>query len=95
MHADDITPYVCCAKCGSQDTRLVNTVVVPLKSKTMTLNELRKEVLSLCKKVRKQFNRKSWQDGLLDDEFLSKVIEPLVSKIQCDIHIEKGGQYVP
>ena len=24
-HLDDITPHVCCSKCGSQDTRLLKT----------------------------------------------------------------------
>lgn len=28
-HADTVTPHVCCAKCGSQDTRLIRPRLAP------------------------------------------------------------------
>jgi len=43
-HADNIAPEVCCEKCGSQDTRLVNNPIAP-----MSQNNNRKPIFVECK----------------------------------------------
>jgi hypothetical protein len=66
-----------------------NTMVEPLRSKTMTLNELQLATLDLIRKVRFQMNRLPYQDGMSDFEFLENVVEPLEQKIYADRHVAK------
>lgn len=58
--------------------------VKPLKSRTMTLNELQLETLDLIRKVRFQFNKNPYEEGMTDDEFLDQVVWPLESQIYSD-----------
>jgi hypothetical protein len=62
-------------------------MVEPLKSRTMTLGELQLKTLDLCKKVRKQLNRKAHEPGLSDAEFLDQVVEPLKTIIEQDRYV--------
>ena len=63
--------------------------VEPLKSKTMTLQELQKRTLKVLKLVRKQFNRAAHEDGMSDTEFLDKVVGSLEWDIKSDRAVEK------
>lgn len=64
-------------------------MVTPLRSKTMTLNELQLETLDLLRKVRFQFNRAAHEDGMSDNEFLDQIVDPLETKIYQDRQVLK------
>jgi len=64
------------------------TTVRPLKSKTMTIDELRTSVLTFMRQTRKQFNRAAHDEGMSDNEFLSHVLDPLEYRIRADRDVE-------
>lgn len=64
-------------------------MIEPLKSRTMTLDELRKRTLKLIRDVRKQLHRKPWQAGPTDNEFESTVLYELEADIKQDIEVER------
>jgi len=63
--------------------------VPPLRKRIMPLDELRKRTRRVLRQCIKQFNRKGWQPGMSDSEFISKVIESLLTDISQDIEMEK------
>jgi len=64
----------------------------PLKSKTMTLGELQLAVIKLCREVRIQFNRAAYEDGMSDNEFLDRIVEPLKTRIHRDRDVIKSAK---
>lgn len=65
-------------------------MVEPLRSRTMTLEQLQCETLQMIKKVRKQLYKSPWQEGLSDEEFIDKVLSPFAEKIKQDMEIQDG-----
>jgi hypothetical protein len=63
--------------------------VRPLKSRTMTLNELQLQTLDVLRKVKFQFGRKAHEDGMSDSEFVEHVVDPLSEKIYADRQVLK------
>lgn len=59
-------------------------MVEPLKSRTMTLDELQRETLKVLRKVRRQLNRSPYQSGMSDLEFMEEVLDPLQMRILAD-----------
>ena len=59
-------------------------MVEPLKSRTMTLDELQRETLSLIKKLKRQLRRSPHEGGLSDEEFIDDVVESLETTIRQD-----------
>lgn len=66
--------------------------VPPLKSRTMTLNQLQLETLDLIRKVKFQLNRQGWEEGISDAEFIDKILAPLEFKIYADRAIGRETQ---
>ena len=58
--------------------------VEPLRKKTMTLSELQMKTLDVLRKVRFQFNRQAYDDGMSDTEFLDQIIDPFETEIYQD-----------
>ena len=58
--------------------------VEPLKSRTMTLDELQTATLRLIKKVKRQLRRSPHEGGLSDEEFIDEVVESLETVIHQD-----------
>jgi hypothetical protein len=63
--------------------------VRPLKKKTMTLSQLQLRTLDVLRKVRFQFRRQGFEDGMSDSEFIDKVLEPFATDIYQDRQILK------
>ena len=63
--------------------------VTPLKSCTMTLSQLQMETLNVLRKVKFQFGRQAHEDGMSDNEFIEKVVDPLIEVIYQDRQILK------
>ena len=63
--------------------------VKPLKSKTMTLNELQLRTLNFLRLVRFQFNRQAHEEGMSDGEFIEQVLDPLETTIYQDRQVLK------
>lgn len=61
----------------------------PLQSRTMTLEELQQRTLDVLAKVRKQFFRNPYEEGLSDWEFLDEVVSPLEIEIRQDQMMQK------
>lgn len=61
--------------------------VQPLKSRTMTLNELQLQTLNVLRLVKFQLQRQAHEDGMSDSEFVEQVIEPLETVIHQDRHV--------
>ena len=61
--------------------------VKPLRSRTMTLDQLQLETLDLIRKVRFQLQRQGYEEGMSDEEFMEQIVEPLEHKIYADRHI--------
>lgn len=61
----------------------------PLKSRTMTLAELRKRTLKFIKATRKQIHRQHWEKGPTDDEFVNGILHDLENDIKADIETER------
>lgn len=58
--------------------------VEPLKSRTMTLNELQLRTMDVLRKVKFQLHRAAHQDGMSDGEFIDQVVDPLIEEIYQD-----------
>lgn len=69
--------------------------VKPLTKSTMTLSQLQNRTLEVLRKVRRQFNKKHYQEGLSDDEFFEEVVEPLIADICQDKEILKMAKQEP
>lgn len=63
--------------------------VRPLQKKTMTLSELQLKTLDVLRKVRFQFNRQAYDDGMSDTEFLDQIIDPFETEIYQDLQMLK------
>lgn len=63
--------------------------VEPLKSRTMTLNELQLATLDLIRKVRFQLNHNPFEEGMSDKEFDSEILCDLETVIIQDRQIIK------
>lgn len=61
--------------------------IPPLRSRTMTLDELQRATLLLIRRVRKQLFKASWESGLTDEEFVDNVLFPLRDTILQDIQV--------
>lgn len=61
--------------------------VPPLRSRTMTLEELQQATLLLIRRVRKQLAKLPWQSGLTDEEFMDQVLSKLETEILQDIEV--------
>ena len=59
-------------------------MVEPLKARTMGLSKLQLETLDLIRKVRFQFQRQAYEDGMSDQEFIDQIVTPLETKIYQD-----------
>jgi hypothetical protein len=66
--------------------------VQPLKKKTMTLNQLQLRTLNVLRLARFQLNRKAYEDGMSDSEFIADVIGPLETDIYQDRQVLKLAQ---
>lgn len=58
--------------------------VKPLKKRTMTLNQLQLRTLDVLRQVRFQLGRQGFEDGMSDNEFISKILEPIETDIYQD-----------
>jgi hypothetical protein len=63
--------------------------VIPLKKKTMTLNELQLRTLDAIRLTKFQFKRQAYQEGMTDEEFIDQVLEPLATDIYQDRQMVK------
>lgn len=63
--------------------------VRPLTKKTMTLSELQIRTANVLRLVKFQLRRQAHEEGMTDEEFISKVVEPLETDIYQDRHILK------
>lgn len=63
--------------------------VQALKKRTMTLSELQLRTLDVLRKVRFQFNRQAYQDGMSDTEFLDSIVSPFEIEIYQDRQVLK------
>lgn len=59
-------------------------MIRPLRKKTMSLKQLQKRTLTVLRKTIKQFNRKAYEGGMSDTEFIEEVILPLETDIYQD-----------
>lgn len=70
--------------------------VKPLKSRTMTLEELQERTLKLIRQMRRQLNRRGFEGGLSDKEFQDQVLDVLESKLLNDkwvlMHTRNKGE---
>ena len=64
-------------------------MAIPLRPKTMTLEELQDYTLRLIRLTRGQLNRSSWEDGMTDGEFEEQVLDVLATKITNDQYVLK------
>ena len=61
MHADDVAPDVCCAKCGSQDTRRTKPSAADQKITERQENEQIGQLLARCEWIEcGGFNNRWW-----------------------------------
>lgn len=58
--------------------------VRPLQKKTMTLHQLQVRTLDVLRLAKFQFRRQGYEDGMSDEEFIDKVLEPLETDIYQD-----------
>ena len=63
--------------------------VRPLRAKTMTLDDLQRQILLVLRMVRQQFNRPAWKEGMTDSEFLDRVVGRLETVIKQDRMVSK------
>lgn len=64
-------------------------MVEPLKSRTMTLDQLRKRTKRVLNQCKKQFLKTPYEPGLADQEFIEEFIDPLLTDIWQDTEMEK------
>jgi hypothetical protein len=58
--------------------------VKPLTKRTMTLGHLQKRTLDVLRRVKRQFQRQGFEEGMGDEEFVEEVINPLMNDISAD-----------
>lgn len=62
---------------------------LPLRSEILSQQLLQVEILTLIERVRKQLNRAGWEDGMTDQEFITRVLDPLKTKIENDQYMQR------
>ena len=63
--------------------------IKPLKSRIMSLDELRTRSLYMIGECRKQLRKGPYEEGLTDEEFIENVLEDFEAQIIADIEMER------
>lgn len=63
--------------------------VKPLKKRIMTLSQLQLKTLDVLRKVKFQFNRNPYSEGMSDEEFIENIVDSLMTNIYQDRHMAK------